>query len=274
MAQITVAPVVRASSARSAPSASAFAASRRAVGSSATITRGRTATARAKRPAPAGRRRGRSPAARHAPRGRARRAPPRRRRSRARAARARARRSRARRGTGRGRASARRTRAVCGEARRDPFGRARTARSVHEHVALVRELEPGEEVQQRRLPGAGRPRDDGERSGAERRVEPLDRSRRPEALRHPDRGDDRGRETLCCFNTISPRNGFTPRPEDCVGSTRTPPRARPRPTSRGARLARGFRSRPSAAVLGKAKPAAAADHDRAVAGGARRALLR
>src|SRR5207342_1249576 len=48
VAQMTVAPVVRATSARSAPSASALAPSSRAVGSSATITRGRTATARAR----------------------------------------------------------------------------------------------------------------------------------------------------------------------------------------------------------------------------------
>ena len=96
-------------------------------------------------------------AARRALRDRPRRSPPPRRPSAARAARAQSPRSHERRGTARDRPSGRRTRPSAVAARHVPCGRGSQRHAVDEHLALVRKVEPGEEVEQRRLPGPDGP---------------------------------------------------------------------------------------------------------------------
>ena len=132
VAQTTAAPVSRARRASRIATAIAFAPSSREVGSSASSTSGRVATARAiatRARSPCERRPtrwvARSDRARPSRAPRARRAASRRR---ARGARARARRSRARRGAGRGPSAGRRRRSSRGGAARAPRGRAPSAR--------------------------------------------------------------------------------------------------------------------------------------------------
>ena len=77
---------------------------------------------------------------------------------------------------------------------------------IDEDVALVGKVEPGEEVEQRRLPGPRGPGDRGDRPGGKGRVEALDRRDVAEPPRHPARHD-----RLCSCNTSSPRNGLVER---------------------------------------------------------------
>ena len=62
---------------------------------------------------------------------------------------------------------------------------ARQRHAVDEHVPLVGKVEPGEEVQQRRLAGARRPGDGRDRPGSKRRVEPLRSARRRRTAASP-----------------------------------------------------------------------------------------
>ena len=141
---------------------------------------------------------------------------------------------------------------------------------VDEHVSLVRHLQPREQVQQRRLPGARRPGDDGELPGRKRRVEPLERRRRPVPLRQPARLDG-----LCSCNTSSLGTAWLSGREGrlCYRNTKS--------------LVRGLDDQGLVAqvcgcvavdpgraqeLLREPQPAAAADDDRAV-GAARDALV-
>ena len=195
MAQMTVVPDVRASSASSAPSASALAPSSRAVGSSATID----AAGARRAPGQARRARAGPPRARRPGRSACSSSPTAASASAARldaSARATPRSASAELGVLAGAEEGDEPERLADERDRAPpqlraAGAVERAErdAVDEHVALVREVEPGEQVQERRLAGAGRPRDGGELPGRERRVEPLERRRRAEPLRQPARLD-------------------------------------------------------------------------------------
>ena|SRR5438445_1890037 len=62
--------------------------------------------------------------------------------------------------------------------------------AVDGHLAGVREFEPGEQVKERRLPGARRPRDGLEPTAAELRVEPVEDVRLSERFAQPAHGGD------------------------------------------------------------------------------------
>ena len=114
--------------------------------------------------------------------------------------------------------------------------------AVDEHVTLVRQLEPREQVQQRRLAGARRPGHDGELPGRERRVEPLERRRRPVPLRQPARLD-----RLCSCNTSSLRTAWLSgrRGGACVTGTLSPSAAGSTISDSSRRRAVAWRSIPA-----------------------------
>ena len=92
------------------------------------------------------------------------------------AARGRARRSRVRRGSRRGPAPARRLRCAPAGGPRGLPGRASRSPRLAEHdLALVRDVEAGQQREQGRLAGAGRADDDGELARQERRVDAVER---------------------------------------------------------------------------------------------------
>src|SRR5581483_4130157 len=132
----------------------------------------------------------------------------------------------------------------------------------------VRKLEAGEEVQQRRLPGAGRARDRAQAPAVERRVEPGEDARVAVALRQcPDtrehvRGRGGSRHTrVCCRGRVDRRGGRARRGADDDAT---------RHELRGRTL-----GDPGAEeqVLGQPQPAAAPDDDRVRGGGAGPPLL-
>ena len=205
---------------------------------------GASEAARARWPA-----RGRSPAARHAPRGRARRAPPRPPFSSPRSSSA-ARRSRARRGTG--------------EAERLPderepcaakLGATRSVEPAERDPSTSTSPSSGSSSPARRCSSVVFPEPDGPvttESDPARTPRRGPRSRSPPRSASSPRPRRRPSRDFVLFQHYLPRR-LPPRPGEGIVLVQheLPPRARPRPTSRGARLARGGRSRPSAAVLGE-----------------------
>ena len=76
--------------------------------------------------------------------------------------------------------------------------------AVEDDRAGVGEVEPGEELQERRLAGARRPGNGAEPPAGERCVQPVDRRRSSEPPPQPAYLEQR----LCCFNTKWGENGF------------------------------------------------------------------